>query len=87
MRDHLPIGLKGLLVASFFAAYMSTIATQLNWGTSYIMNDFYRRFVNPAANDRSLVRIARITTILIMLFSLVVTAMLDTISGCLDLHH
>ncbi len=81
MRDHLPIGLKGLLVASFFAAYMSTIATQLNWGTSYIMNDFYRRFVNPAANDRSLVRIARITTILIMLLSLLVTAMLDTISG------
>ena len=81
MRDHLPIGLKGLLVASFFAAYMSTIATQLNWGTSYIMNDFYRRFVNPAANDRSLVRIARMTTILIMLLSLLVTAMLDTISG------
>ncbi len=81
MRDHLPIGLKGLLVASFFAAYMSTIATQLNWGTSYIMNDFYRRFVNPGANDRSLVRIARITTILVMLLSLVVTAMLDTISG------
>jgi Na+/proline symporter len=81
MRDHLPIGLKGLLVASFFAAYMSTIATQLNWGTSYIMNDFYRRFVNPAANDRSLVRTARMTTILIMLLSLVVTAMLDTISG------
>jgi Na+/proline symporter len=81
MRDHLPIGLKGLLVASFFAAYMSTISTQLNWGTSYIMNDFYRRFVNPAAEERSLVRIARITTILIMLFSLVVTAMLDTISG------
>jgi Na+/proline symporter len=60
---------------------MSTISTQLNWGTSYIMNDFYRRFVNPAADDRSLVRTARITTILIMLFSLVVTAMLDTISG------
>jgi solute:Na+ symporter, SSS family len=81
MRDHLPIGLKGLLVASFFAAYMSTIATQLNWGSSYIMNDFYRRFVNPGANERSLVRTARIATILIMLLSLVVTAMLDTISG------
>jgi len=81
MRDHLPIGLKGLLVASFLAAYMSTISTQLNWGTSYIVNDFYRRFVNPGADDRSLVRTARITTILIMLFSLVVTAMLDTISG------
>jgi len=81
MRDHLPIGLKGLLVASFFAAYMSTIATQLNWGSSYIINDFYRRFVNPGADERGLVRTARMTTILIMLLSLVVTAMLDTISG------
>ncbi|KAB2852845.1 MAG: Na+:solute symporter, partial [Ignavibacterium sp.] len=45
MRDFLPVGLKGLLVAAFFAAYMSTIATQLNWGTSYIVNDFYKRFV------------------------------------------
>lgn len=81
MRDHLPPGLKGLLVASFFAAYMSTIATQLNWGSSYVINDFYRRFVRPNAEESHLIRVSRITTIVIMLLSLVVTGMLETISG------
>lgn len=81
MRDHLPSGLKGMLVASFFAAYMSTIATQLNWGSSYVINDFYRRFVRPNAVESQLVLISRSTTIVIMLLSLVVTGMLETISG------
>jgi len=81
MRDYLPSGIKGLLVASFFAAYMSTIATQLNWGTSYVINDFYKRFVRPDADDRGLVRISRLTTIVIMLLSIMITGMLDTISG------
>ena len=47
MRDYLPPGWRGMLLGAFFAAYMSTISTQLNWGTSYIVNDFYRRFVQP----------------------------------------
>lgn len=88
MRDHLPPGLKGLLVAAFFAAYMSTIATQLNWGTSYIINDLYRRFISPArdfvtpaAAERNTIFVSRITTLMIMVVSLVVTALLDTISG------
>jgi Na+/proline symporter len=81
MRDHLPSGLKGMLVASFFAAYMSTISTQLNWGTSYIINDLYKRFLNPGAGERDLVRLSRITTVVMMALSLVATAMLDTISG------
>ena len=81
MRDHLPSGLKGMLVASFFAAYMSTISTQLNWGTSYVINDFYKRFIRSDANDSQLVRVSRITTIVIMLLSLIVTGMLETISG------
>ncbi len=81
MRDYLPTGLKGLLVASFFAAFMSTIATQLNWGTSYIINDFYRRFIRPDAAERHLVGVSRITTILIMAVSLIVTSFLQTISG------
>ena len=46
MIDHLPPSLRGLMVAAFAAAYMSTIATQLNWGASYLVNDFYRRFLN-----------------------------------------
>jgi solute:Na+ symporter, SSS family len=81
MRDHLPTGLRGMLVASFFAAYMSTIATQLNWGTSYVMNDFYRRFVNPQAGERELVRLSRVMTLVLMVVSLLVTSVLETISG------
>ncbi|MEX2117565.1 MAG: sodium:solute symporter family protein [Bacteroidota bacterium] len=81
MRDYLPTGIKGLLVASFFAAYMSTIATQLNWGTSYVINDFYKRFIRPDADDQKLVLVSRLATIVIMLLSIVITGMLDTISG------
>jgi len=80
MRDFLPVGLKGMLIAAFFAAYMSTIATQLNWGTSYVINDFYRRFISRSAQERHLVLVSRITTILIMLVSLGVTSILETIS-------
>lgn len=81
MRDHLPTGLKGLLVAGFFAAYMSTVATQLNWGSSYIVNDVYRRFIRPAADERSLVRVSRVTTLVIMAVSVGVTSVIGTISG------
>ena len=81
MRDHLPAGIKGMLVAAFFAAYMSTIATQLNWGASYIVNDFYRRFVRPDAGERHLVAVSRGATLAMMVFSLVVTSVMDTISG------
>lgn len=81
MRDFLPGGLKGLLVAAFFAAYMSTIATQLNWGTSYIINDFYRRFVNQNADEKRYVAAARVTTIILMVLSVVVTLFIGEISG------
>jgi hypothetical protein len=70
-----------VLVASFLAAYMSTVSTQLNWGASYVINDVYRRFVRPSADQRELVRVSRITTLLIMGLSLTVTALLGTISG------
>ena len=55
MRDFLPDGLKGLLLISFFAAYMSTISTQLNWGASYVVNDLYKRFIMKpmATNDNT----------------------------------
>jgi Na+/proline symporter len=81
MRDYLPAGLLGVLVASFLAAYMSTVSTQLNWGASYVINDVYRRFVRPSADQRELVRVSRIVTLLIMGLSLSVTALLGTISG------
>lgn len=81
MRDFLPTGVRGALVASFFAAYMSTIATQLNWGASYVINDFYKRFFRPAAGEKDLVLASRATTIALMVISLAVMALLDTISG------
>lgn len=81
MRDFLPVGLKGLLVAAFFAAYMSTIATQLNWGTSYIVNDFYKRFVVTNKKESFYVLSSRIVTIILMLISLIVTLFINKISG------
>ncbi len=81
MKDFLPTGLKGLLLVAFFAAYMSTISTQLNWGTSYLINDFYQRFINQSANNKILVRASRIGTIIVMLIALVVTSQITTISG------
>ncbi|NPV11079.1 MAG: Na+:solute symporter [Ignavibacteria bacterium] len=81
IRDFLPAGLKGLLIAAFFAAYMSTIATQLNWGTSYLINDFYRRFLAREKKEKHYVLISRIATILLMIISVIVTLFIDKISG------
>jgi solute:Na+ symporter, SSS family len=81
MIDHLPPYLRGLMVAAFAAAYMSTIATQLNWGASYLINDFYRRFLNTAASDRHYVRASQIATVLITIVSAIVTFYMDSIAG------
>ena len=56
----LPTGLRGILVASFFAAFLSTFSTQLNWGASYLLNDVYKRFLNRAASERHYLRVARL---------------------------
>ncbi len=81
MRDFLPAGLKGLLVAAFFAAYMSTIATQLNWGTSYIINDFIRPYLRKNREEKEYVFASRITTLVLMLISVFVTLFINRISG------
>lgn len=81
MNDFLPVGLKGLLLAAFFAAYMSTIATHLNWGTSYFINDFYRRFISKGQSEEKYVSISKIMTIVFMLLSILVTLFMDSISG------
>ncbi len=82
MLRYLPPGLLGLLIAVFLAAYMSTIASQLNWGTSYLINDFYRRFITPKASERHYVLASRLGIILMTVFSLFVTKyFLTTISG------
>ncbi len=62
-------GWLGLIVASLIAAYMSTIGTHLNWGASYIVNDFYKRFVRPKASEKELVRMGRINTVLLMVIA------------------
>ena len=79
MRDHLPAGWRGLLVGSFFAAYMSTVSTQLNWGTSYLVNDVYARFVRPIASESELVRVSRVTTFALMTVSGIVTFYLESV--------
>lgn len=79
LRDHLPIGWRGMLLAAFFAAYMSTISTQLNWGTSYIVNDWYRRFVRVDATEQHYVWVSRVATLLLMVASGIVTYYLESI--------
>ncbi len=82
MLRYLPSGLLGLLIAVFLAAYMSTIASQLNWGTSYLINDFYRRFIKKDATEKHYVFVSRIGIIFMTVFSLLVTKyFLSTISG------
>jgi Na+/proline symporter len=81
MVEVLPPGLIGLLLAAFFAAYMSTIASQTVWGTSYIINDLFRPFIKPNATEKYYVLISRITTFLLLVLSLFVTSKLETISG------
>jgi len=81
MNDFLPVGLKGLLLAAFFAAYMSTIATHLNWGTSYFINDFFRRFLSKNKTEKHYVVVARLMTIVFMFLSVIVTTQMTTISG------
>jgi Na+/proline symporter len=81
MIDHLPPQLRGLMLAGFLAAYMSTIATNLNWGASYLVNDFYRRFLRPSADERELVRVSQWATVVLTLLSAVVTFNMDSITG------
>ena len=81
MNDYLPIGFRGLLLASFAAAYMSTIATQMNWGASYIINDFYRRFVKTDASEKHYVFASRMATLIIVLLSIVVTYYMNRITS------
>ncbi|MBV9743060.1 MAG: sodium:proline symporter, partial [Acidobacteriia bacterium] len=81
MIAYLPASLRGLMLAAFAAAYMSTIATQLNWGASYLVNDFYRRFVRPSAAEHHYVLVSKWTTVLLTVVSAVVTFYLNSIAG------
>jgi len=77
MLTFLPTGLLGLVIASLAAAYMSTMSTHLNWGSSYVVNDFWRRFVSPDASERTLVLVGRATTVLLMVLAAVLALWLQ----------
>lgn len=69
MMTFLPAGLIGIVMTSLIAAFMSTISTQLNWGSSYIVNDFYGRFINKNSSEKQKVRVGRLSTILLMIIA------------------
>ena len=77
----LPAGLKGLLVAAFMAAFMSTVDTHLCWGSSYVVNDIYKRFIQPDANPKHYVLVSRISIIILLLLSTLAAWHMDSIAG------
>jgi len=76
----LPVSLRGLMLAAFAAAYMSTIGTELNWGASYLVNDLYRRFVVKGRSEKHYVAISQAMTVLLMVLSVVVTFFMSSIA-------
>ncbi|MGB3544207.1 sodium:solute symporter family protein [Rubrivirga sp.] len=81
MRDALPSGLLGLLFAAFLAAFMSTISTQLNWGTSYLVNDLYRRFMVRDRDERHYVTVSRVLTFALAIGGFLLATQLTSVSG------
>jgi SSS family solute:Na+ symporter len=81
MKDFLPTGLRGLLFVAFIAAYMSTISTQLNWGASYLTNDFINRFILKNTTDKTKIITAKATTLLIMIVAAITTTFITSISS------
>ena len=81
MIDHLPASLRGLMVAAFAAAFMSTIGTQLNWGASYLVNDFYRRFLRRDESEKHYVMASQAATVFLTVVSAIVTFYMDSITG------
>ncbi len=81
MLAYLPTGLLGLMLTAFLAAFMSTIDTHLNWGASYLVNDFYKRFFRSEADDHHYVVISRISVVLIMLVAGVTSLFMNSIAG------
>ncbi len=83
--DLLPTPWRGVMMAGFAAAYMSTVGTQLNWGASYLVNDFYKRFINKTDSEKHYVTVSRWSTIFLFLGSIFVTWQLDTIASAWEL--
>lgn len=85
MLTMLPSGLLGLVLASLSAAYMSTISTHLNWGASYVVNDFYAQQLKPSASEKELVRVGRITTVVLMVISASIALLLTNALQLFDI--
>lgn len=85
MTDVLPIGWRGVMLAAFGAAYMSTIATQLNWGASYLVNDLYRPYIRKDATERHYVAVSRVASVVIMILSALVALRLGQVTRALDI--
>ena len=81
LRDYLPPALRGLMVAAFLAAFMSTVGTQLNWGCSYLVNDLYKRFLVRNSTERHYVQVSRVITVLLVLVSGYTAAQLKSIGA------
>ncbi len=81
INEVLPVGLKGLLVAAFMAAFMSTMDTHLCWGGSYMVNDIYKRFIKKDANDKHYLLVSRISIVLLLMISAMAAWQMDSIAG------
>lgn len=85
MLSFLPAGLLGIVIAALIAALMSTISTHLNWGSSYVVNDFYQRFIRPEASEKQLVQVGRISTVLLMIFAAIFALYLQNAKQAFDI--
>ena len=85
MMTYLPAGLLGIVLTSLIAAFMSTISTQLNWGSSYIVFDFYKQQINPEATEKQMVAVGRISTIVLMVLSALLALTLQNAFEVFDL--
>jgi solute:Na+ symporter, SSS family len=85
MLRFLPAGVLGMMVAGLLAAYVSTMSTHLNWGTSYLVHDLYRRFMVPGATERHYVMVGRVVTALLMVFAALLTLVFETAKDSFNL--
>lgn len=85
MLTFIPSGLLGLVVTSLIAAYMSTISTHLNWGASYIVNDYYKRFVKPEATQKEMLNVGRMITVVLMVLTMLFALLLDNALGAFQI--
>ena len=85
MLTFLPTGLLGLVLASLVSAYMSTISTHLNWGSSYVVNDFYKQLINQKASEKELVKVGRFSVVVLMIISSIIALFLTNAYQLFDI--